>query len=51
MARAVIGSALYLAVAGLLGLAQRAAAVDGTLSIDSPPGGPTTITAELPCES
>jgi signal transduction histidine kinase len=36
---------------GLRGLAQRAAAVDGTLSIDSPPGGPTTITAELPCES
>jgi signal transduction histidine kinase len=36
---------------GLQGLAQRAAAVDGTLSIDSPPGGPTVITAELPCES
>ena len=36
---------------GLRGLEQRAAAVDGTLSIDSPPGGPTTITAELPCES
>ncbi len=36
---------------GLHGLAQRAAAVDGTLSIDSPPGGPTVITAELPCES
>ena len=36
---------------GLRGLKQRAAAVDGTLSIDSPPGGPTTITAELPCES
>jgi signal transduction histidine kinase len=36
---------------GLHGLAQRAAAVDGTLSIDSPPGGPTIITAELPCES
>jgi signal transduction histidine kinase len=35
---------------GLRGLEQRAAAVDGTLSIDSPPGGPTTITAELPCE-
>src|SRR5919197_84252 len=33
------------------GLAQRAAAVDGTLAIDSPPGGPTTITVELPCES
>jgi signal transduction histidine kinase len=36
---------------GLRGLAQRAAAVDGTLTIDSPPGGPTIITAELPCES
>ena len=36
---------------GLRGLAQRAAAVDGTLSIDSPPGGPTVIAAELPCES
>ena len=36
---------------GLRGLEQRAAAVDGTLSIDSPPGGPTVITAELPCES
>jgi signal transduction histidine kinase len=36
---------------GLLGLAQRAASVDGTLTIDSPPGGPTVITAELPCES
>jgi signal transduction histidine kinase len=36
---------------GLRGLTQRAAAVDGTLTIDSPPGGPTVITAELPCES
>jgi signal transduction histidine kinase len=36
---------------GLRGLAQRAAAVDGTLSVDSPVGGPTVITAELPCES
>jgi signal transduction histidine kinase len=36
---------------GLHGLAQRAAAVDGTLTLDSPPGGPTTITVELPCES
>jgi len=36
---------------GLRGLVQRATAVDGTLSIDSPPGGPTVITAELPCES
>ena len=36
---------------GLAGLAQRAAAVDGTLTIDRPPGGPTVIVAELPCES
>jgi len=36
---------------GLRGLAQRASSVDGTLTIDSPPGGPTVITAELPCES
>lgn len=36
---------------GLMGLMQRAASVDGTLTIDSPPGGPTIITAELPCES
>jgi signal transduction histidine kinase len=36
---------------GLPGLAQRAAAVDGSLAVDSPPGGPTAITVELPCES
>ena len=36
---------------GLRGLAQRAAAVDGTLTVHSPPGGPTTITVELPCGS
>ena len=36
---------------GLRGLMRRAASVDGTLTIDSPPGGPTVITAELPCES
>jgi signal transduction histidine kinase len=35
---------------GLRGLAQRAAAVDGVLHVHSPAGGPTTITAELPCE-
>ena len=36
---------------GIRGLMQRAASIDGTLAIDSPPGGPTVITAELPCES
>ena len=33
---------------GLSGLAQRVAVVDGRLTIASPPGGPTTITVELP---
>ncbi|NGO81147.1 sensor histidine kinase [Streptomyces sp. YC504] len=34
---------------GLVGLSRRAAALDGTLVVHSPPGGPTLITAELPC--
>jgi signal transduction histidine kinase len=33
---------------GMTGLADRLGAVDGLFLIDSPPGGPTTITAELP---
>lgn len=33
---------------GLVGIADRAAAVDGRLDIDSPPGGPTVITVDLP---
>ncbi|MEV5972797.1 sensor domain-containing protein [Streptomyces sp. NPDC051921] len=33
---------------GLTGLAARLAAVDGVLRVDSPPGGPTVVTAELP---
>ena len=36
---------------GLRGLADRVAAVDGQLTITSPPGGPTVIRAELPCGS
>ncbi|MBC9712573.1 sensor histidine kinase [Streptomyces sp. TRM66268-LWL] len=34
---------------GLVGLRRRTAALDGTLDVHSPPGGPTLITAELPC--
>lgn len=34
---------------GLSGLHSRVAALDGILRVDSPEGGPTTITAELPC--
>ncbi|WP_455352381.1 sensor histidine kinase [Streptomyces sp. SYSU K217416] len=33
---------------GLAGLAERLGAVDGLFVLDSPAGGPTTITAELP---
>ena len=36
---------------GLEGLAQRVEALDGSLDVDSPAGGPTTITARLPCAS
>ncbi|WP_414945075.1 sensor histidine kinase [Amycolatopsis sp. cmx-11-32] len=33
---------------GLAGIAERLATVDGGLDIDSPPGGPTVISAEIP---
>ena len=36
---------------GLAGLEQRIRAVDGRLTITSPPGGPTTVAAEIPCGS
>ena len=36
---------------GLVGLEERLRSVDGTLEIDSPAGGPTTIEAEIPCAS
>jgi signal transduction histidine kinase len=36
---------------GLEGLAQRVEALDGSLAVESPSGGPTTIRAELPCGS
>jgi signal transduction histidine kinase len=44
------GGARVDAAGGLSGLAQRATAVDGTMSVHSPAGGPTTVTVELPCE-
>jgi signal transduction histidine kinase len=34
---------------GLAGLAKRAASVDGSFEIASPPGGPTLLTVDLPC--
>ncbi|MEV5988515.1 sensor histidine kinase [Streptomyces sp. NPDC052051] len=36
---------------GLRGIRQRVEAVDGVLRVQSPPGGPTTITVECPCAS
>jgi len=36
---------------GLAGLADRVVAVDGHLSIASPPGGPTAVTVDLPSQS
>jgi signal transduction histidine kinase len=34
---------------GLAGLTDRLLAVDGALTVDSPRGGPTRLSAELPC--
>ncbi|MBM7518794.1 sensor histidine kinase [Nocardioides nitrophenolicus] len=34
---------------GLAGVARRLAAFDGTLAVDSPDGGPTTVRMEVPC--
>ncbi|WP_285589198.1 sensor histidine kinase [Herbidospora sp. NBRC 101105] len=44
-----VGGAVVRPGGGLNGLADRAATIDGVLTVDSPPGGPTLIRAELPC--
>jgi|SRR4051794_16721394 len=36
---------------GLAGLSDRASSIEGTLQVSSPPGGPTVVSAELPCAS
>ncbi|WP_328300275.1 sensor domain-containing protein [Streptomyces sp. NBC_00435] len=43
-----LGGAAAVAGSGLAGLAERLDAVDGVLVVDSPAGGGTTVTAELP---
>lgn len=43
------GGAVIGAGSGLTGLLARVRTVDGTLTCDSPPGGPTVVTVELPC--
>jgi signal transduction histidine kinase len=46
-----VGGAVVQEAGGLAGLADRVRAVEGTLRLASPPGGPTTLLAELPCGS
>ena len=43
------GGAHQRAGGGLAGLTERIRVVDGCLTIDSPPGGPTAVTVEIPC--
>jgi len=42
------GGARLVPGGGLAGLRERVQTVDGHLEVDSPPGGPTTVTVELP---
>ena len=43
------GSGSAAAGSGLLGMRRRVAALDGSFTLTSPPGGPTVIDVELPC--
>ena len=45
------GGAQVGAGSGLSGLSERVRTVDGRLSVQSPPGGPTVVTVELPLQS
>jgi signal transduction histidine kinase len=45
------GGARVGAGSGLSGLSERVRTVDGRLSVDSPVGGPTVVTVELPLQS
>ncbi|WP_156753371.1 sensor histidine kinase [Actinokineospora pegani] len=44
-----VGGAVPRAGGGLAGLADRAATIDGVMSVVSPVGGPTVVRADLPC--
>ncbi|MFR9778789.1 sensor histidine kinase [Micromonospora sp. MS34] len=44
------GGADPAAAGGLAGVGRRLAAFDGTMVVSSPPGGPTVVSMELPCE-
>jgi signal transduction histidine kinase len=45
------GGATPGAGSGLRGIERRLGAFDGRLTVTSPPGGPTVVTMEVPCES
>jgi signal transduction histidine kinase len=45
------GAATEARGSGLVGIRRRVEAHDGTFTVRSPAGGPTTLTAELPCGS
>ncbi|MCG8914921.1 sensor domain-containing protein [Actinokineospora sp. PR83] len=44
-----VGGATVRAGGGLAGLADRAATIDGVMTVVSPVGGPTVVRADLPC--
>jgi signal transduction histidine kinase len=46
-----VGGACPAEGSGLVGMTDRVAALGGSLTVDSPPGQGTVVTAELPCES
>jgi len=46
-----VGGANPAGGSGLCGLADRVEALDGRLTVSSPPGAGTTVTAELPCRT
>ena len=46
-----VGGADAAAGSGLRGMADRLAALDGTLEVDSPPGGGTRVRGVIPCAS
>jgi signal transduction histidine kinase len=45
------GGAAVVGKGGLAGMRDRVRAANGTLAVDSPPGGPSLITVEVPCAS
>ncbi|MGW5452872.1 sensor histidine kinase [Nocardia sp. NPDC003979] len=46
-----VGGALETYGGGLAGIRRRAEALDGRMTLTSPPGGPTVVRVELPCGS